>query len=83
MAFGEPFVVSPPVSTRPRPLLAGLPSPDFRVDGLPAVGAEQPWLLVMAGLVVSAIPAIEHYGIATAEQVGPDTLAESRRWHTH
>lgn len=106
VAFGEPFVLCPPLATRPRPLLgacmawlaetfersaarpdmglalpetfeeAGLPSPDFRVDGLPAVGADQPWLAVLAELVVSAIPAIEHYGIATAEQVGPDTLAE-------
>jgi SAM-dependent methyltransferase len=55
---------------------AGLPGPDFRVDGVPAVGPDRAWLAVLAGFVRSALPAMERYGVATAEQVGLDTLLD-------
>lgn len=55
---------------------AGLPSPHFRVEGLPTVGADPSWLALLAGVVVSALPAMEHHGVATREQVRPDTLAK-------
>ena len=106
IAFGEPYVASPPWLTAPRPLLsacmawvfetlrragarpdtglalpeifadAGLPSPHFRVDCLPTVGADRPWLANLARLVGSALPAMERYGVATAEQVAPGTLLD-------
>jgi hypothetical protein len=55
---------------------AGLPALDFRFDGIPSAGADARWLPVLAGLVRSALPAIERYGLASAEEVGIDTLLD-------
>jgi SAM-dependent methyltransferase len=55
---------------------AGLPAPEFRFDGIPTVGPDARWLSILAGLVRSALPAIERFGVASAEEVGLDTLLD-------
>jgi hypothetical protein len=55
---------------------AGLPEPRYRIDGVPNVGADRGYLAIVATMVCSALPAMERFGVATAEQLGPDTLVD-------
>lgn len=53
---------------------AGLPRPHVRLDGILVEGADATWLGQLAGVARALLPAMERHGIATAEQVGIDSL---------
>jgi SAM-dependent methyltransferase len=55
---------------------AGLPDPEVRIDAVTIVGPDPAWLGNLAGVTRSLLPAIERFGLATAEEVGIDTLFE-------
>ena len=58
-------------------VLAGLPPPamrlEARIGGIPTI---VPWLNLFKELIATLLPEIERHGIATAQEVGIDTLAE-------
>ena len=58
---------------------AGLPSPAMHLES--PIGAAKTWAgyRYMATIFQSLLPLLEKYGLATAEQVGVDTLAERIR----
>ncbi|HEY9391787.1 MAG TPA: class I SAM-dependent methyltransferase [Mycobacteriales bacterium] len=58
---------------------AGLPEPKLRMDAYMGGGPNWTGYQVMAELVRSLLPNIVEFGIATAEQVDVDTLAERLR----
>ena len=58
-------------------LQAGLPAPGLRLDGLISGSDNSPLYAAIANLVKALLPAMEKFGIATAEQVGISDL-ESR-----
>jgi SAM-dependent methyltransferase len=55
---------------------AGLPAPTMRLDALIAGGANNDALRLLAELVVTLLPEMERLGVATAGEVGVETLAE-------
>ena len=57
---------------------AGLPGPSLRMDALIGGGEDFPYE-VFAGVVRNLLPATESLGIATAAEIGPETLAERIR----
>jgi hypothetical protein len=54
---------------------AGLPAPALSLRAGIGAGPDQPIYASIAGLMRSLLPAIERLGIASAEEVGVDTLA--------
>jgi hypothetical protein len=59
---------------------AGLPAPAMRMQTYVGGGAGcADWLQAVADLVGSLLPAIETMGLATAAEVGIETLAERLR----
>lgn len=58
---------------------AGLADPQMIAAGRVAGGAESPLYDYMAGVVRSLLPMMERFGVATADEVGIDTLAERLR----
>lgn len=57
---------------------AGLPDPEMRVDGL-IYGSDGEGPLLLTETIHAILPAIEHFGLATAEEVGIDTLEHRMR----
>lgn len=57
-------------------LAAGLPEPTVRMDVLVGGGADFVWHRYLANSTRSMLPLIEQFGIATAAEVGIETLAE-------
>jgi SAM-dependent methyltransferase len=60
-------------------LAAGLPTPQMIVGGRIEGGPQSPVYDYVAGVVRSMLPAIERTGVATASDVGIDSLAERLR----
>lgn len=58
---------------------AGLPAPTMRVDTLVMTGPDSPMYQFVAHHVRSVLPFIERFGIATAQEVGIETLAQRLR----
>ena len=58
---------------------AGLPAPQLHCDAFVGAGPDWGWYDVIAESVRSLLPVITKYGIATAEEIGIDTLAERCR----
>jgi hypothetical protein len=58
---------------------AGLPAPTLRVDTLVMTGPDSPMYQFVAHHVRSVLPFIERLGIATAQEVGIETLAQRLR----
>ncbi len=55
---------------------AGLPQPTLSLRAAIGAGPDDPVYASIAGLIRTLLPAIEQLGIASAEEVGVDTLAE-------
>ncbi len=55
---------------------AGLPAPESRLDGMVVAGPDLGGFRWLAELVRSTIPAMERFGVATAEEIDIDTLAD-------
>ena len=60
-------------------LHAGLPAPHIHCDAFVGAGPDWPWYDIIAGRVHSLLPLILKQGIATAEEVEIDTLAQRLR----
>ncbi|SRR5579884_205816 len=60
-------------------LNAGLPAPQLHCDAFVGAGSDWGWYEIIAESVRSLLPVILKYGIATAEEIGIDTLAERCR----
>ncbi len=58
---------------------AGLPAPALRADTLVAAGPDSPLYQYIAHTIRSLLPLMERLGIATAEEVAIETLAERLR----
>ncbi|HLI07832.1 MAG TPA: methyltransferase domain-containing protein [Ktedonobacteraceae bacterium] len=58
---------------------AGLPAPQLHGDAFVGAGPDWGWYDVIAETIRSLLPVIIRYGIATAEEIGIDTLAERCR----
>lgn len=58
---------------------AGLPAPQLHSDAFVGAGPDWGWYEVIAESIRSLLPVITRYGIATAEEIGIDTLAERCR----
>ena len=61
---------------------AGLPPSQLQHDVCIDGGQDSPYYEWMAASVSSTLPAIERHGVATADDVGLDTLAERLRAET-
>jgi SAM-dependent methyltransferase len=61
---------------------AGLPAPQLLLDVCVDGGADSPYYEWIASSTRSGLPALERLGIATAEEVGIETLAERLREET-
>lgn len=55
---------------------AGLPTPPIRLEGVTAAGVDQFRLAWQANTVRTMLPVLERTGVATAEEVGIDTLLD-------
>ncbi|MGH2558348.1 MAG: class I SAM-dependent methyltransferase [Thermomicrobiales bacterium] len=55
---------------------AGLPAPHVRLDGVAVSGADRDRLAWLVDTIRSLLPAIERFGVATAAEVGIDTLQD-------
>ncbi len=56
---------------------AGLPAPTLRLEALAVAGTNCiPWLQQFKDLIATLLPEIERFGVATASEVGIDTLVE-------
>jgi 2-polyprenyl-3-methyl-5-hydroxy-6-metoxy-1,4-benzoquinol methylase len=56
---------------------AGLPAPTLRLEALAVGGTESiPWLRSFKDLIVTLLPEIERFGVASASEVGVETLVE-------
>jgi SAM-dependent methyltransferase len=55
---------------------AGLPAPEVHLDGIVVAGADARGFRWLADVVRSALPGMERHGIATADDVQVDTLAD-------
>jgi SAM-dependent methyltransferase len=60
-------------------IAAGLPAPSMRAERPIGGGPDYPGHNFLAASVLSALPIIEHLGVATAEEIGIETLAERLR----
>ncbi|MBV9227770.1 MAG: class I SAM-dependent methyltransferase [Chloroflexi bacterium] len=60
-------------------LEAGLPEPQIACESFLGGGPDWPWYDVMAGRVRSLLPVLLQHGIATAEEVDINTLAQRLR----
>jgi SAM-dependent methyltransferase len=58
---------------------AGLPAPQLYCDAFIGAGSDWGWYDVIAESIRSLLPVIIKYGIATAEEIGIETLAERCR----
>ena len=58
---------------------AGLPAPQLHCDAFVGAGPDWGWYDVIAETIRSLLPVIIRYGIATAEEIGIETLAERCR----
>jgi ubiquinone/menaquinone biosynthesis C-methylase UbiE len=54
---------------------AGLPTPEFRFEALVAAESGHPAYSMVAEIARTLLPLMEKFGLATAAQVDPDTLA--------
>lgn len=56
---------------------AGLPAPTMRMEALVVAGADSlPWLRLFKDLIATLLPELERSGLATANEVGIDTLVQ-------
>jgi len=56
---------------------AGLPAPTLRLEALVVAGSESmPLLQMFKELIATLLPEIERFGVATANEVGVETLVE-------
>lgn len=55
---------------------AGLPAPELLFHPVTPIGPDPAWLAMLAGVTRSLLPAIDRFGLATAESVGIDTLLD-------
>ncbi|HEX3233943.1 MAG TPA: class I SAM-dependent methyltransferase [Gemmatimonadales bacterium] len=55
---------------------AGLPEPEVRLEGMVIAGPDAPGFRWLTELVRSTLPAMERLGVATAEEIEIDTLAD-------
>ncbi len=56
---------------------AGLPAPTMRMEALVVAGVESlPWLRLFKDLIATLLPELERSGLATANEVGVDTLVQ-------
>ena len=56
---------------------AGLPAPALRLEALAVAGAASiPWLESFKELIATLLPVIERFGVATASEIGVETLVE-------
>jgi SAM-dependent methyltransferase len=53
---------------------AGLPDPTVQVDLVTIIGADPTWLGSLAGVARTLVPAIERFGLATADELAIETL---------
>ncbi len=60
-------------------LSAGLPAPQLRYEAAIGAGSEWTGYEVLAGVVRELLPLLLQFGIATAEEIGIETLAERLR----
>jgi SAM-dependent methyltransferase len=58
---------------------ADLPAPQLHCDAFVGAGPDWGWYEVIAETIQSLLPVITQYGIATAEEIGIDTLLERCR----
>lgn len=58
-------------------IAAGLPAPTLRLEAFAVAGAQSiPWLRLFKDLIATLLPEIERFGVATAREVGVETLVE-------
>ena len=56
---------------------AGLAAPTLRLEALAVAGTESiAWLSLFKDLIATLLPEIERFGVATASEVGIETLVE-------
>lgn len=56
---------------------AGLPAPTMRLEALVVAGVDSlPWLRLFKDLIATLLPELERSGVATATEVGVDTLVQ-------
>jgi SAM-dependent methyltransferase len=58
---------------------AGLPEPDLQADTIVGGGPSFGGYAYLAGVIRSVLPLTERFGVATADEVGIDTLADRMR----